>query len=446
MLVVENIIPRQRLLIVGGAVVMVILVLLFRFFQLQVYNYELYKVQSEANIIRAQSIPAPRGLIYDRDGQILVDNHPTYVLTVIPTEMRDREKEFDRIEQIAGISAEQLNLNYRKYYRGKFNSTRLAKDLGINQLSRLAEHKAELPGINYEQFPERFYPGKVRASHVLGYIREVDDRFLTTSAQSGEYRIGDIKGWQGLEKTYENILRGQDGVRYVQVDAFGRVVGDFSPEKNSKPIPGADIYLTIDSDIQKLIEDGTRDYVGAVIVAEPRSGEVLAIASYPDYPPDLFTGMTLDVEWLSYAQNDDKPMVNRIINGTYPPGSTFKPIVTFGLLAKNLVDTSKTIVCTGKYRLGRRTFDCWNTAGHGQVNMRKAVEQSCNVYFYNMMQLMDLDDWAVIARSFGFGQITGIDLPAELSGVVPDKNFMDEKYGKSGWTKGHILNMGIGQG
>ncbi|MCK5331707.1 MAG: penicillin-binding protein 2 [Candidatus Marinimicrobia bacterium] len=446
MLKTENLVSRQRLVILSSLVSVLLFALIGRFFQLQIYNYEKYKVKSEANIIRAQSIPAPRGLIYDREGNILVDNYPTYLLTAIPIEMGNVDTVLHKISGYIDVDTTTLIKNYKKYYQGRFHPTRLAKDLSIEQLSRIAEHKLELPGVNYKQMPERYYPGLINASHIIGYIREVDRRFLETGNESGQYRLGDMIGWRGLEKTYESRLRGIDGVRYLQVDALGREVGAVAGHQIIKPIPGEDLFLSLDRDLQILIEREMIERAGAVIVSRPQTGEILAIASFPDYPPDLFTGITLDEEWNFYAQSATKPLVNRITNGLYPPGSTFKPLVLLGLLSHNLIDTNKTIICKGKYRLGRGVFECWKPGGHNKVNLRKAIEQSCNVYFYNMIQLMDLDDWAAVCHSFNFGEKSGIDLPSELTGTIPTTEFMDNKYGKRRWSKGNLLNIVIGQG
>ncbi len=446
MLKTENLIPRTRFFVLSGMVLIVLFILVLRFFQLQILSYEKYRLKSEANIIRPHSIQAPRGVIYDREGYILVDNHPTYILTAIPIELQDRESTFNNINRHLGIGIDVLESNYQKNYRGRFIPTRLVKDLTIQQISRVAEHSADLPGISYIQVPERYYPADIHLSHTLGYIREVDRKFLETSTQKDKYRLGDMKGWSGLEKMYEPILRGKDGVNYMQVDAYGREVEQLIELQDVKPIPGDDLYLFIDSDIQALAEQELVGYRGVIIVSDPLSGEILAIASAPDYPPDLFTGLTLQDRWQQYAEDQTKPLHNRILNGQYPPGSTFKPLVMLGLLEHELVDTNQTITCNGHYRLGRRTFECWNPAGHGKVNLRKAIQQSCNVYFYNMIQKMELDDWAAICQEFGFGMEVNIDLPGESVGVIPCVEFMNKKYGEKKWTRGHLLNIGIGQG
>ena len=446
MLQSENQVSQQKVIILRAVVATVIVLLLGRFFQLQIYRYEQYKVKSEANIIRVQSIPAPRGLIYDREGNILVDNHPTYMLTAIPVEIVNRDSIIKKISKYIEIQEELLTRSYEKYYLGRFHPTRLAKDLSISQLSRIAEHKSELPGIYYKLLPERYYPQFINASHVLGYVREVDRNYLETANQNKQYQLGDMIGWRGLEKQYESILRGTDGARYLRVDALGREVQSSIDHEVIKPIPGEDIHISLDSDLQILIRSEMSGKRGAVIVSDPNSGEIFAFGSFPDYPPDLFTGITLDEDWNVYLNNPDKPLVNRITHGLYPPGSTFKPLVMMALLNYDLVDTSKSITCRGSYRLGRRKYDCWKPGGHGIVNLPKAIIESCNVYFYNMIQLIALDNWAEICRDFSLGNPSGIDLPSELSGNIPDINFMNGKYGVKGWTKGQLLNIAIGQG
>ncbi len=446
MLKTENLIPRRRLYVLSGGFLLILSILVVRFFQLQIINHEQYQAKSEANIIRPQRIPAPRGIIYDREGRILVDNQPIYILSVVPIEMQNRDSTFTEISRLIGVDPVTLEENYQKNYRGRFFPVRLVKDLTITQIGIIAEHSSEMPGINYEQVPERSYHSGIKASHTLGYIREVDRKFLESSDQSGEYRLGDLKGWSGLEKEYESILRGKDGVNYIQVDVFGREVEQLITLEDVKPVPGKDLYLCIDSDIQKLVEQELEGYRGAVIVSDPETGEILALASAPDYPPDLFTGLTLQNRWQQYADDPANPLLNRLLNGLYPPGSTFKPLDMIGLVEHDLVDTNQTITCNGSYRLGRRTYDCWNPVGHGTVNLRKAIQQSCNVYFYNMIQKMQLNDWSEVSRGFGFGTATGIDLPSESEGAIPDMEFMNNKYGAGKWTKGHLLNIAIGQG
>ena len=446
MLKAANLIPQKRLIVVCGVVVILMLSLIFRFFYLQVYYHETYKQKAEVNRIRAIPLNASRGLILDRNGEIIVDNYPTYVLTAIPGEMIDKHKNFQIISKSTGIDISLLETNYKKYYRGKFLPARLAKDLTFDQLSRIEEHKQELTGINYMQFPERYFPRKINAAHILGYVKEVDQALLKELDLKDNYLYGDLVGWRGLEKVYEESLRGEKGVYFVEVDAYGREMGQSPDYKKENPIPGKDLQTSLLISLQQMLEnllDGKR---AVVLVSSPKTGAMLAMVSKPDYSPDLFIGATTVNEWQDIISNQDKPLLNRMTHGLYPPGSTLKMITAMTLMEKGKVNYSETIYCSGIYELGDRHFRCWKEGGHGKMDLEQAVTQSCNIYFYHLVQRLTLDEWAEACKSFGFGEMTGIDLASEAKGVIPNSTFMNKLYGRWGWSKGHLLNLSLGQG
>jgi len=250
---------------------------------------------------------------------------------------------------------------------------------------------------------------------VLGYLREIDKEDLRAIKDYG-YRSGDLIGWKGVEREYENILRGKRGFDYVQVNVFGQEVGKVRDERSVKARFGNDLYLTIDIGLQEYTEQLLRDKKGAVIVMDAESGEILTMVSKPDYSPSLFSGIIKSDVWNELLNDPDRPLYNRVTQGTYPPGS------------------------------GRRDFKCWKLSGHGRMNLYDAVVNSCNIYFYSLIRKMDLNLWAEYARKFHFGELTGIDLYGESRGTVPDESFLDEKYGKGGWSEGNKLNLVIGQG
>lgn len=446
MLKAANLIPQRRFVVVSGVVVMLMFSLVIRFFYLQVYSHDTYKKKAEVNRIRAIPLNAPRGLILDRNGQIIVDNYPTYVLTVIPGEMINKEKNFQIVSYCTGIDTTLLKTNYKKYYRGRFLPARLAKDLTFDQLSRIEEHKQELTGINYNQFPERYFSEKINASHLLGYVKEVDKAIIEEINEKEKYIYGDLVGWRGLEKVYENRLRGIKGVHFVEVDAYGREIGQSSDYEKENPVPGIDLQTTLLISLQAMIEkmlDGKRV---VVLVSLPESGEMLAMVSKPDYPPDLFTGETTVDDWQKIISNPDKPLLNRMTHGLYPPGSTLKMITAMSLMEKGKINYSEKINCNGAYELGDRIFHCWKEEGHGEMDLEQAIAQSCNVYFYHVVQRLSIDEWANACNEFGFGHRTEIDLASEAKGVVPNSQFMNKQYGRWGWSKGHLLNLSLGQG
>ncbi len=446
MLRVKNAVPKQRLYVYTWVVALTMFILVARFFQLQIYQATEYKTKADSNRIKAVKINAPRGLILDRNGNILVDNKPTYVLSCIPNEIKDKKKLFSSISDITGIDSILLKTNYKKYYRSRFSPTRLAKDLTFHQISLIEEHKLELQGLQITQFPERYYPTQISGTHFLGYVNEVNLNIYNSISQKEFYELGDIIGWHGIEKEYENILRGKRGVKYLEVDAYGREIGKVDEYETIYPIPGEDLTLTIDMNLQYLLESLMEEYRGIALVSNPLNGDIISYVSSPSHPPDLFTGAVTAETWNEILGNPDRPLVDRITTGQYPPGSTLKMVTALKLIEDKLIDPYWTTNCTGEYFFGDRTFGCWNEDGHGEINLKEAIAQSCNIYFYQVIQKLSLTAWSETCAEFGFGIATGIDLSNEKQGLNPTKDYMNERYGRWGWSKGSMLNMVIGQG
>ncbi|MFQ6605987.1 MAG: penicillin-binding protein 2 [Fidelibacterota bacterium] len=446
MLKTELSIPKSRLYVAYGVVVFILLMLLVRFFILQVYHHEIYARKSDVNRIRAEAITAPRGLIRDRYGSILVDNYPTFILNVIPGEMTDYDNQIGKIGKILNINRTVLDRNYKKYYRSRFTPVRIAKDLTIEQLSRLEEHRLELSGIHYNQFPERIFPSSIRGSHFLGYVKEIDKEIYQTLKNPDHYELGDLIGWQGIEQVYNDELSGRRGVRYLEVNAYGQVTGVAKGRAGQHPQPGDDVYLTIDAGLQTMLEKEMTGKKGVAIVSDALTGGILAYVSVPDYPPDLFTGTTPVDVWNDLITNTDRPLLDRNTSGLYPPGSTFKMLSIIALAENGKLDRNFVTTCTGIYPYGDRDFRCWKEEGHGKVDLTRALAESCNIYFYQIIQALDIDEWAEICRQFGFGDEVGIDLPREQRGMAPDRVYMNRRYGRFGWSKGVMLNLAIGQG
>ena len=446
MLKAENLIPRSRYLAVNAFIILVVLVLMGRFFMLQVLSYEKYKFKAESNRIRVVPLDAPRGLVRDRNGHILVDNYPTYVLYGIAGEIKNKQDQFRTISISTGIDTLTLAENFSKFYRSRFLPTKLAKDLTFSQLSRLEENRINLPGVLYKQYPERFYSQNIRASHLLGYLKELESRNQEKTAGEGDYELGDLVGWRGLEKQYENHLRGVKGAAYFEVDALGREVGKIEERPDLSPSPGTDLVTTLDLDLQRVLEKELSGYRGVGVLSNPETGEILACASMPDYEPELFRGTTSNAEWEGVIADTQKPLLNRFTNGLYPPGSTFKILTTIALLKNRKIDPEEAMICSANYEFGDRVFRCWNELGHGSTNLEKALAQSCNIYFYQAVQRLSLKQLEEVWKEFGFGQATGIDLPTELTGIVPNRELMNRLYGRRGWARGNILNLALGQG
>ena len=446
MLKAENIVSYRQYLIAIGITWSLIIILLVRFFQIQIVGHDRYRKKANTNRIRKITTTAPRGLILDRNGQILVDNLPTYVLTAIPGELSQKGEKFGLISKTIGLDSTIVSRNYKKYYRGRFISTRLAKDLTFHQISKLEENKLNLEGIYYQQFPERYFPSAVRASHILGYVKEVDKSVRAAIKDKSEYELGDMIGWNGLEKKYESYLKGKRGVYFYEVDALGREVGYVEDLPPKRPEPGQNIITTLDINIQKKLENIMEGSRGVILVGIPETGEILGAVSAPDFKPDLFTGLMLEQDWQNILKHPDKPLINRFNQGLYPPGSIVKMITAVTLLNNQEFDPEVEQICEGSYQFGDRVFGCWLNRGHGGMNLTSAMLNSCDVYFYKSTHYFDLDILSNSFRKFGFGQPSQIDISGESSGLVPTASFMNKRYGRYGWSKGALLNISIGQG
>ncbi len=446
MLKTSNDTSIRRYITLNVIVFIVFSILIINFFQLQVVRHNQYEEKANINSIRVESLHAPRGSILDRNGEIIVDNAPTYVLIALPNVIGNIDSTISIISQLINCDSTLLSENYKKYYYGYFIPVRLIKDLTFEQISSIEEHKLDLPGIEYKQIQERHYASEINGSHFLGYVVGVDKNNLQNISNSNEYNYGDLIGWRGLEKSYEDYLRDQKGVVYNAIDAYGRIIGEVAGMNRIVPRPGKDLVTTIDSKLQKYIESLMSSKRGCAIVGDPTTGEIFSFVNSPSYSPDLFTGATLSEEWDQILNDSDKPLLNRITRGLYPPGSIMKIITITYLLEHRILNPDKQFYCSGKYRFGNRTFGCWIESGHGYVNLDKALIQSCNVYFFNAIQYIPLNDWAELCRQFGFGGKTGIDLPSESFGTVPDEKYFNLRYGEKGWTRGLKLNIAIGQG
>ncbi len=446
MLKSDNIVSQNQYLVARILSWVMILILIGRYFQIQIIEHEIYSLKSNTNRIRKVTKNAPRGLILDRYGEILVDNYPIYVLTAIPGEMNNKKEQFNLIADYIDSDSSVIRSNYKKYYRGRFVPTRLAKDMDLIQIINLEENKLKLEGVYYDQIPERYYPNGVRAPHLFGYVKEIDREIRNNLANKQLYELGDLVGWSGLEKQYENYLMGKRGTYFFEVDASGKEVGSVSELINTRPDPGYNIQTTIDLNLQMFIENLLSSKKGVILVGMPQTGEMLAAASAPDYSPDLFTGMMTESKWRSVKDDPNTPLINRYIQGTYIPGSIVKMISQIAILKYGVLDNGLNHICSGFYQYGDRIYGCWVTDGHGEVNITEAMAMSCDVFFYKTIQQIDIDQLHDTFKQFGFGNKTNIDIPNEAVGLVPNKDYLMNRYGKYGWSKGTLLNLAIGQG
>ena len=384
-------------------------------------------------------------MIFDRNGKILVDNHPSYSVNIIPFEIDKTDTVITLVSKILQMEPEEIWETINKKKTGYFTPVKLKRQIDFETLSKIEENRLDLPGISYQIEPRRNYPSDIRASHLLGYLGEITREDLANHTFKG-LRIGNIVGKKGLERVYDQTLRGTKGYRYVEVDVLGREVKKITDRKEVLPRPGKNLHLTIDANLQKSLEISMENMRGGVIVVDCVNGEVLAMVSKPDYDPELFSKLITQEKWAGLLNDPEKPLYDRLVQSLYPPGSTYKLVVAAAALEKRKIHTWDTIFCSGSYRFGSKTFECWKHEGHGRIDLLGAIEQSCNVFFYKLGLKIGLDNWITYSKNLLFGVPTGIDLVDEKEGLVPDRKYLEKRYGKKWLPKGLIVNLSIGQG
>ncbi|HYZ83237.1 MAG TPA: penicillin-binding protein 2 [Bryobacteraceae bacterium] len=422
--------------------VAVFIFLISGFWDLQVLNSQSFNEAAERNRIKAIPILAPRGKILDRDGRVIVDNHSTFSLILSRENLRP-----DHLQVIA----KGLNLNYddleerlhRFEKRPKYEPIIIKEELTPGDLAFVDSHRDPdtFPEMEKIHAQRRLYPRDGLAAHVVGYVGEVSESELN-SAEFIDYEPGDVVGKQGIERQYNKLLMGVDGQRQVIVDNRGKerqVIGI------KEAVPGKDLQLTLDLDLQAVAELAMEDRRGAVVALDPRNGEVLAMVSRPAYDPNRFAGRIRTSDWREIVLNPEKPLLNRTIQAQLAPGSTFKPIMALAGLETGTVDEDFTVSCPGGASFYGRYFKCHQKGGHGRVSLTKAIAQSCDVYFYTLGNKMGIDNIAKYATMAGLGSRTEIDLPHEAEGVVPSSAWKMRNF-RQKWYAGETISVSIGQG
>jgi penicillin-binding protein 2 len=436
---------KKNKLIFSLFVYLLFLILICKFFNLQIICNKIYLSRSEQNRIREVIVEPARGLIYDRNGYLMVDNRPSFSVSVIPYEVGKSKTVIPFFINNNFLKPEVIENKIKKAGL-RFDPIKLISQIDFEGISIFEENKLDLPGVLYQSEPKRYYPEGLRASHILGYIGEINEKEIEQSGKD-YYKSGDIIGKEGLEKEYEGVLRGRKGYKYVQVDALGREIECNIPKREDvPPIQGENLYLTIDYSLQKYSEELLEGQNGSIVILNARNGEVLTLISKPDYDSNIFSKRLTPEEWKKFSDDPAHILMNRATDGEYSPGSTYKLILAIAALNENIITPSWSRTCPGYFRLGRRVFSCFRNNAHGNLNLLQAIERSCNVYFYQLGLLVGIDVWERYAKLFKFGQMSGIDLPEEKSGNVPDRKYMDNTYGEGGWTKGNMVNLSIGQG
>ncbi|HKW94520.1 MAG TPA: penicillin-binding protein 2 [Methylomirabilota bacterium] len=428
----------RRVLALAVATSLAFAVLLGQLWYLQVLEGGRMHELSEKNRIRIRPVAAPRGILFDRNGLALVDNRPAFTLSFIPREMEDRDTVVARLSVLLKIPVGELLEGLEKVPNDSIRPVRVRRGLSLEDVTKVEERKLELPGVIVEVEPQRVYPTSTFAAHLLGYVREVNDEQM----KQGRYRRGDMIGQSGLERLLDDYLRGREGGERIEVDAMGRPVQIMRREE---PNPGAQVITTVDRRIQEAAELAMAGKAGAVVVMDPRNGDVLALTSSPAFPLDRLTGNLDRDEWVRLVRDPMTPLMNRALQGQYPPGSVFKIIVAAAGLQEGSLTPMDRVYCNGEFTLGKWTFKDWKKGGHGHMDLRGAIAQSCDVFFYQAGLKVGGDTMARYAHAFGLGAPTGIDLGGERFGLVPFSPSQRSRS-KRPWQAGDTVNMSIGQG
>ena len=420
--------------------------LFLRLWFLQVVEGGEYRRLSENNRIRTQFVKAPRGFIFDRygpdRGTILASNRPSFDISLVPQDTRYPEIVLEHLANLLGSDVSVLQQRLQQA-RGRppFEPVKLKTDVSRDILGLVLTHKLDLPGVIVESTPVRYYPQGKCASHLLGHLGEISSQELA-DPEFARYKIGSFIGKSGLEQEMEFHLKGEDGGYQVEVNAVGYKVNIMG---RIDSIPAHNVVLTINAHLQKTAEEALEGKVGAIIAVDPRNGALLTMVSSPTFDPNLFSHGISAQDWENLVNNPEYPLMNRCIQGMYPPGSTYKLVTAAAALEKGLVKPDDRIYCNGAYTLGNRSYRCWKRSGHESVNLMKGIVESCDVYFYHLGSVLGPDILAQYARGFGFGLKTGVDLNNEKGGLIPTASWYRKRYNMS-WQPGESLSIAIGQG
>jgi penicillin-binding protein 2 len=437
---------RFRAIVAGLICVLLLGILLTRLGWLQIVDYAHFADLSEHNRIRLMELPPTRGLIFDRNGVILAENKPTYHLEITPEQVPDMDKTLEGLSKIVALSdseierfKEQLKVNR------PFQQISLRTRLSEEEVARLAVNRHRFPGMDINARLSRYYPHGKEVAHAVGYVGRINAADLAV-IDEGNYRGTTHIGKTGLERYYESELHGTVGRQNVEVNAQGRVLRVID---KVQPIPGNDITLNLDIELQNIAANALGDYAGSVIAIEPHTGNVITFVSQPSFDPNLFVHGISHKDYNALQHAAYKPLFDRAIYGQYPPGSTFKPFVGLAGIELNKIGVHETVNCRGYYLLPgdetERKYRDWKKYGHGIVDLEKSIEQSCDVYYYELAHRLGIDSMHDFLAQFGFGKKTGIDLLGERSGLLPSSEWKKRVHGKV-WYPGETLIAGIGQG
>ena len=432
---------KQRLIRVMFCVAAAFLILFVRLFYLQVIQGEELRRLSENNCIRLQNTHPPRGLIFDRNGILLVDNRPAFNLGIILNDAKPVERTIEKLSRLINIPASEL-MSKIVHNKGasSYKPILLKQDIGRDTLAAVEVRKFDLPGVVVDVKPRRHYINRLNAAHLIGYLGEINSNEL----KSGEYpgrKSGDFIGKFGAEKAFEPFLRGKRGGRQVEVNVTGQVVRIL---KTVDAQPGQNINLSIDQFLQKKAEELLEGTTGAVVAMNPVTGHILALANSPSFDQNTFVNGMSHEQWDALISNPFRPLENKVVQGEYPPASTYKIVTAMAGLEEGVIDEKTTFYCPGYYKYGNRVYRCWKRGGHGSVDVIKALAESCDFFFYQVGQKLSVDRLAWYAKAFGLGSFTGINLDQEATGLIPTAAWKERRTGVA-WQGGETLSVAIGQ-
>ncbi len=434
-------VSELRLTATQYIVLAIFLVLAYGLWRLQVMESSYYSLAAEKNRIRNVPVLAPRGKILDREGRTIVDNYPSFTALLMRDSSRDLAGDADLIAQGLHLDANEVRARIRRSaYMPQYQPIFLKEDITPDELQFIEAHRNELPELDTIMSHRRLYPRNGFMAHLIGYVGEVSEDMLN-QPQFELYNAGDVVGISGVERQYNNLLMGTNGSRQALVDSHGREVGRLG---ETEAIPGKPLKLTVDIDLQIAAEEALAGKNGAIVAMDPRTGEILAMVSGPAYDPNDFAVHVSRDEWNKLVTDPDKPLLNKAIQAQLAPGSTFKIIMSVAGWQEGIAQTLH-VNCSGGAEFYGRRFGCWVKGGHGSVELEKAIYQSCDVFFYTLANKLGIDRIAKYATTLGLGQKTGIDLPNEVSGVMPSEEWKIRNF-KQKWFAGETISVGIGQG
>ena len=435
-----------KVLIFGFIICLIFAVYILRLFSLQVIEGAVYRKQSQTISSQVKTIDAQRGEIFDRNASMpMVINTDSFAVDLIPAEIPSGHYDSvtSRLASYLGISKNEIDRKIPQYLRRSYTAVEVRSNIPFSVISNIAENITDLPGVSWRSKPVRNYVETGSISHVVGYVGDITKEEIKVMYNKG-YKANAIIGKTGIEKQYDSLLQGVQGRESRTVDVRGHVLSDAPIVE--PPQMGKNLVLTIDMRIQELVEKALGERVGAAVVLRPSNGEVLAMVSYPFYDQNLFNDDNASAQYNKLATSPNNPLLNRVVNAAYPPASTFKIIMSTAMLAEKAFSSSKDIECSGRVDYGNRIFHCHQKWGHGKLDMKDALAQSCDVYYWIVgRDYLGVDKISSYAREFGFGESLEIDLPAQQSGFVPTAPWKERRFHQK-WLGGDTMNMSIGQG